>query len=46
MNAATELNEHRNLLNGPAWDAIVRAVVAEAEMRDELEAERLLADAA
>ena len=35
----TDLNERRNLLSGRAWDAIVAAVIAEAEMVAELERE-------
>jgi hypothetical protein len=35
----TDLNERRNLLRGPAWDAVVAAVVAEAAMVAELERE-------
>ena len=41
----TELPERRSLLEGPAWDAVVKAVVAEAEMKAALyeEAELLAA---
>lgn len=46
MNDTTELNERRNLLRGPAWDAVIAAVIADEEMRVALEAERLLAAAA
>jgi hypothetical protein len=35
----TDLNERRNLLRGPTWDAVVAAVVAEAVMVAELERE-------
>ena len=41
MNEPTELIDRRNLLRGPAWDAVVAAVVAAEEMRAELDAERL-----
>ena len=37
------VSDRRSLLRGPAWDAVVAAVVAESEMVAELEAERLLA---
>lgn len=34
-----DLHERRSLLRGPAWDAVVMAVVAESEMIAELERE-------
>ncbi len=36
----SDLAERRNLLRGPAWEAVVAAVVAEADMLAELDAER------
>jgi hypothetical protein len=41
-----ELPERRSLIEGRAWDAVVAAVVAEAEMAAELAVEAELFDAA
>ena len=40
MNDTTELNERRNLLRGPAFDALVALVVAEAEYLTAFDAEQ------
>ena len=40
MNEPTDLNEHRNLLTGSAWEALVALVVAEADYEEAVEAER------
>lgn len=40
MNETTDLNDRRNLLRGPAFDALVALVVAEAEYVTAIDAEQ------